>query len=731
MKDEVYKSSHDSSPSTEYEMTTLPTDKSTRKFFPRYEQHQQEQESHDDESPVWDIRVFHIAVALFRYVFYRPAPQIQLRKGWKPIELPSLTTVSVAFFGCALSAVVIFVPQPLYWQSIAFGSPPIAIRSGMMALALVPWIVALAMKANIISLVTGIGHERLNVLHRWAGYLCLLLALIHTIPFFLQELWDPKGFAIYKTYFQTNGIYIFGTGIAALAPLAFLCIHSLPILRRKAYELFAIVHVPVAIVFVVMLFWHTKNALKTFDYLYATIAVWVTALIARIWLLNWTNPWRVSWLIGEDSTVTLLPENAVKVTIPTQMKWKPGQYVYLRMPGVAIFENHPFTVTSLCSDDLPSEYGEQYRDMILVFRPFGGFTRRLIDKAREKGPYHTYRAFVDGPFGGMKRKLAAFDKVILIAGGSGITAIVSHLLDIIKRMRDGKAITSSIHVVWAMKRPETLEWFKEELRICRECAPPESVTCQFFVTAAKRQQPPTFRMTAQTTQQHISTYFRDHINDAFQGIADKRASYISKRNSAYIRDEADGDVDYEKQLRDENEDTISALPRAHLAPDNEETSTRGEIRNFSHPLYDPDQGQQPSSSSAAGVRGRDLSLDVQTAFDAVGPGAFDPAVADQPDHFGFGFPSTPTEFQKNLMRFAFLPAATRTNDGWSTEYGRPDLPYMLRQMADEFGKRTCVFVCGPPSMRVAVTRTVAELQRYVIGNHGIDEIFLHTENYAL
>ncbi|HEX3642558.1 MAG TPA: ferredoxin reductase family protein, partial [Ktedonobacteraceae bacterium] len=340
MKDEVYKSSHDSSPSTEYEMTTLPTDKSTRKFFPRYEQHQQEQESHDDESPVWDIRVFHIAVALFRYVFYRPAPQIQLRKGWKPIELPSLTTVSVAFFGCALSAVVIFVPQPLYWQSIAFGSPPIAIRSGMMALALVPWIVALAMKANIISLVTGIGHERLNVLHRWAGYLCLLLALIHTIPFFLQELWDPKGFAIYKTYFQTNGIYIFGTGIAALAPLAFLCIHSLPILRRKAYELFAIVHVPVAIVFVVMLFWHTKNALKTFDYLYATIAVWVTALIARIWLLNWTNPWRVSWLIGEDSTVTLLPENAVKVTIPTQMKWKPGQYVYLRMPGVAIFENH-------------------------------------------------------------------------------------------------------------------------------------------------------------------------------------------------------------------------------------------------------------------------------------------------------------------------------------------------------------------------------------------------------
>jgi predicted ferric reductase len=728
MNEEVYKTSYNSSPSTEYEMATIPTDKSTRKFFPRSGHLS---ESLDDESPSWDNRYVHMAVASFRYFFYRPAPQIRLRKGWRPIELPTLTTVTVALIACVLSALIIFLPQPLYWQSIAYGSPPVAIRSGMMAIALVPWIVALAMKANIISLATGIGHERLNVLHRWGGYLCLLLSLIHTIPFYLQKLWDPNGFAIYRTYFNTNGLYFFGTGIAALAPLGFLCIHSLPILRRKAYELFAIVHVPVAIAFIAMLFWHTKNALATYDYLYATIAIWLTALVARLWLLNWARPWRLSWLIGEDSTVTMLPENAVKVTIPTQMKWKPGQYVYLRMPGVAIFENHPFTISSLCSDDLPSEYGEEYKDLVLVFRPFGGFTKQLMDRALEKGPYHTYRAFVDGPYGGMKRKLAAFDKVILIAGGSGITAIVSHLLDLIKRMRDGKAITTSVHVIWAMKRPETLEWFKEELRICRECAPPEAVTCQFFITAAKRLQPRTYRMTAQTTQQHISTYFRDHINDAFQGIADKRASYVSKRNSAYIRDEADGDIDYEKALRDENEDTVSALPRAHVAAQDllPSSTVPGGIRNFSHPLQSDSPTDEPEPDRNSG--GRDLTLDIQTALDASVPGTFDPSALEQPDYFGFGFPSTPTEFQKNLMRFAFLPAATRTNDGWGTEYGRPDLPFMLREMGDEFGRRTCVFVCGPPEMRVAVSRTVAEMQRLVLGNNGIEEIFLHTENYAL
>jgi NAD(P)H-flavin reductase len=411
------------------------------------------------------------------------------------------------------------------------------------------------------------------------------------------------------------------------------------------------------------------------------------------------------------------------------------------MPGISIFENHPFTIASLCSDDLPSEYGDQYRDMVLVFRPFGGFTKRVKESAINRGPYHIYRAFIDGPYGGMKRKLESFDTVVLIAGGSGITAIVSHLLDLIKRMRDGKAITKNIRVIWALKRPEIMEWFKEELRICRECAPPESVKVQFFITAAKRQQPRTFRMTAQTTQQHISTYFRDHINDAFEGIANKRASYMSKRNSAYIAEQADGDVDYEKALREENEDVISALPRAHLMPGNQTQADAGPIRNFSHPLAGESanggaEEVQPSRSNVD--RRRDLAADLQTAIAAARepgspelPSHFAQDVEDEPDHFSFGFPSTPTEFQKNLMRFAFLPATARASDGWSTEYGRPDLPYQLRDMADEFSGRVCVFVCGPPSMRTAVSSTVAEMQRYVLGSNGIEEIFLHTENYAL
>jgi hypothetical protein len=52
-------------------------------------------------------------------------------------------------------------------------------------------------------------------------------------------------------------------------------------------------------------------------------------------------------------------------------------------------------------------------------------------------------------------------------------------------------------------------------------------------------------------------------------------------------------------------------------------------------------------------------------------------------------------------------------------------------MSKSWGKRTCVFVCGPPSMRITVSKTVADLQKLVLGNSDKEEIFLHTENYAL
>ncbi|KAK3706649.1 hypothetical protein LTR37_012658 [Vermiconidia calcicola] len=732
------------SPDPDPDHSGLSSAQSTKKFFPKEGPLPGQPKPEPPQSST--SRPIYAAIALFRLVFYRPIPTFRLRYGWRRLVFPSPGIILVVVMALALVVCYTFIPQPLYWSGIRFGSPPVAIRSGMLAVAMMPWIVALSMKANFISMMTGIGHERLNVLHRWAAYICLLLSLVHTIPFYVAPVIEKGGYAIFRSYFADQHFYVYGTGIAALVPLIFLCLHSLPPLRRRFYELFVMIHVPISIVLLAMLFWHCHNYLTSWSYLFATMAIWLASYTVRLFYLNWTNPWRMSWLIGEEAAVTLLPESAVKITIPTQVKWKPGQYVYLRMPGVSVFENHPFTIASLCSDDFPSGYGDEYRDMVLVFRPYGGFTKKVVESALEHGPWHTYRAFLDGPYGGMSRSMESFDHVVMIAGGSGITAVVSQLLDLIKRMRDGRAVTKTVQLVWALKRPETMEWFKEELRICREFAPPDAVHCQFYITAAKRQTGTGAIVSAQTPSRPVSTMFHDKVNDMFQNIASNRFSDISsRRTSAMIHDEAQGDPEREKQLREEGEDRLRPLPQAHY-------KTMQALHGNSSPhrgsplRHDSDQ----SSTSPAGLgikemphmpphptlhekrRSRSLSLDISVARQNQAIQMEQLSEMQSPQQFDFGFPSTPTEFQKNLMRFAFMPAAVKSRkSGWSTEWGRPDIPYMLKEMSEQWtGRRTCVFVCGPPAMRVDVSNTIAELQKTVL--HGQkDEIFLHAENYAL
>jgi hypothetical protein len=210
-QEEVLQSSTTSSPDTDYEMSVLDTDKSTMKFFPRegpLPSAPKQQSSVSSFGPINNI------IAFFRFIFYRPIPQIRVKKGWRPIVFPSLAVIVIVLLALLLGVLYCTLPQPLFWDSIAYGSPPLAVRSGMMAVALMPWIVALATKANLISMVTGISHERLNVFHRWAAYICLVLSILHTVPFYVTPVWEKGAHQAFQQLLnQQSGMYIYGTGM--------------------------------------------------------------------------------------------------------------------------------------------------------------------------------------------------------------------------------------------------------------------------------------------------------------------------------------------------------------------------------------------------------------------------------------------------------------------------------------------------------------------------------------
>ena len=99
------------------------------------------------------------------------------------LELPSFGELALLLTTVLFLSLLTFVARPYYRVHAGYGSPPITMRTGLMAFACTPILNALTGKANVVTLLTGIGHEKLNVIHRWVGWITLALSLVNTVPF--------------------------------------------------------------------------------------------------------------------------------------------------------------------------------------------------------------------------------------------------------------------------------------------------------------------------------------------------------------------------------------------------------------------------------------------------------------------------------------------------------------------------------------------------------------------
>ena len=96
-----------------------------------------------------------------------------------------------------------------------------------MAAALTPLLVALGGKVNIVTLLTGVGYEKLNVIHRWVGWFCLGISVVHAIPFIVAPLRDG-GYEALREQFYEPGAYevCFACGKSARTGESYLLIFS-------------------------------------------------------------------------------------------------------------------------------------------------------------------------------------------------------------------------------------------------------------------------------------------------------------------------------------------------------------------------------------------------------------------------------------------------------------------------------------------------------------------------
>jgi len=294
-----------------------------------------------------------------------------------------------------------FVVTPYYRSRWNVGSPPLAMRTGMMALGIFPFILAFGAKWNLVTFITGYSHEKLQVFHQWFSHLFFILSLLHTFPFVMAgrekrpntDGLNPMGLTqigyswhIGKVVSRrgplcdicedlvadtTRHSQYYWTGTAMLLTLAWLCFASLTPLRRRWYEMFKVssprahltrpltltnlplwtsqlLHWISAILFSAFFYLHCNALLTSWNYLYATAGLYGISFLMRLFLIVFRNGAHVP-----KATIEILPEDAVRLTIPTpRHRWKAGQHVFLNFCKARLLESHPYTVCNTANPDV-------------------------------------------------------------------------------------------------------------------------------------------------------------------------------------------------------------------------------------------------------------------------------------------------------------------------------------------------------------------------------------------
>ena len=163
----------------------------------------------------------------------------------------------------------------------------------------------------------------------------------------------------------------------------------------------------------------------------------VTILAGSMWFADRLLRF-VRWIYygaGNYCTITPLPGDITNVTMHRSVKAHPGSYAFLWIPGVRLFEGHPFTLAGT----EPVQFAIKAQD---------GFTRDLY-LAACKQPGRKLRAAIEGPYGQIP-DAHEYDRTVLFAGGSGATFAFAVALDWSRKGRPS-GDKSHFDLVWTVK----------------------------------------------------------------------------------------------------------------------------------------------------------------------------------------------------------------------------------------------------------------------------------------
>lgn len=305
-----------------------------------------------------------------------------------------------------------------------------SVRTGILATHILPLSILFAGRNNFLQAFTRWEYSTFIAFHRWISRIIVILVVFHSLGY-AYILHEHKSAPKAYIYFGVIGTY---AGIA-------LFFHAILILRRSYYEVFLVLHIFFAAIFILAAWLHVKDLRFLWFYHFA-LWIWLLDRILRLHrLISFGFP------IAE---IKLYSDSTLKVIVPMPFGFKPvlgGHcFVHFLLP-CSFWQSHPFTYT--IKDD----------NIIFYVKAKLGVTADLMKAVEQSSAESIFvRVAVEGSYGEPTPALK-YDSRVFIAGGNGIPGIYAEALNVCMN----SSSRSKTQLIWVVRDNSTIEWFQEEL----------------------------------------------------------------------------------------------------------------------------------------------------------------------------------------------------------------------------------------------------------------------------
>lgn len=292
------------------------------------------------------------------------------------------------------------------------------------------------------------------------GRIATLQAIVHSAAYTWLE-----GDRLAAAFAQRT----WATGTFATVAMALILPLAIRPIRERAYEVFLTIHIVLAFGVLTLLFFHVKNFGTSYQvYLWACVGVWAFERAARLLRILALSTKAV---LGKHNALAVLTHPSsggfirLAVRTPRNLSPKPGAYFFLYF-AKSPFANHPFSLASW------RRTGDGGTELHFLCKPRGGSTsalRKQVEAAnltlratasraktrrqkqvKKDSPVRVLKTslLLEGPYG-PTHPIERYERILLIAGGSGISALVPYVFELAKS--ESEDVTRHVTVVWMVQ----------------------------------------------------------------------------------------------------------------------------------------------------------------------------------------------------------------------------------------------------------------------------------------